>query len=445
MKQNILKKTANSIFGNLGCRSSRFSAEHLANFITAKGREILSDTVELLSKDDTIKVIYGDTDSVMVETKLPTFEEVKELSNKLTQVINSKYKHVKIENAGIFKPFYVLRKKKYAAMKYLNADRIVEEIKGLDVVKKDWSGISSIAGRNILKEILKCDENIEMRIYKYLEEIREDLEENYEKFDVEDFTISKKLNKDPEKYSKGHYEHVNIALKYNQSHSDKLKMGDVVSYVICIDGSSRSALERAYHVEEFIKSKTLTIDINYYLSNQIYPVVKRICAPLCSNLSTKELLRVLKVNLCQNKGTTEVPKKKKKVEKPEPVLDPLHNFELKCKRCQKTKLVSYASLDFIKSCDNICSQYSIRDFRERLKILIEGVNLSYAEDQRTFEEAYGILVNIRCSVLKIKKYSADLSSCMSCIDSAREELLMKVNCWSLKLSDLFATPAEVTF
>lgn len=46
------------------------------------------------------------------------------------------------------------------------------------------------------------------------------------------------------------------------------------------DGTTRSATERAYHVDEFKKSDTLKIDVNYYIMSQVFPVVLRICDPI---------------------------------------------------------------------------------------------------------------------------------------------------------------------
>ena len=73
---------------------------------------------------------------------------------------------------------------------------------------------------------------------------------------------------------------------------------DTIPYIVCIDGTGNSPVlvkvryealslsqaqchrQRAYHPEELAKSKTMTIDINYYLKNQIHPVVSRLIEPI---------------------------------------------------------------------------------------------------------------------------------------------------------------------
>lgn len=39
-------------------------------------------------------------------------------------------------------------------------------------------------------------------------------------------------------------------------------------------------MQRAYHVDELKNNENLLIDVNYYLSQQIHPVVSRLCEPI---------------------------------------------------------------------------------------------------------------------------------------------------------------------
>ena len=64
------------------------------------------------------------------------------------------------------------------------------------------------------------------------------------------------------------------------ANSKKYRSGDVVSYIICDDGSNNSATQRAYLKNEIENSKTLKIDTKYYLSQQIHPIVSRLCEPI---------------------------------------------------------------------------------------------------------------------------------------------------------------------
>lgn len=96
--------------------------------------------------------------------------------------------------------------------------------------------------------------------------------------------VFKQLNRNPEDYSDAnHQSHVLVALRHNKdnNNSKKYKTGDVVSYLICEDGTSNSATQRAYSRAELVKSPDkLTLDTKYYLTQQIHPIVTRLCEPI---------------------------------------------------------------------------------------------------------------------------------------------------------------------
>lgn len=67
-KQLALKLTANSIYGCLGFSGSRFYAKPLAAFITQQGRALLMAAKDKVEQQMRLSVLYGDTDSIMVQT-----------------------------------------------------------------------------------------------------------------------------------------------------------------------------------------------------------------------------------------------------------------------------------------------------------------------------------------------------------------------------------------
>jgi len=74
-------------------------------------------TKELAEDKLGFNVVYGDTDSIMINTGTQLLKESLEMGKKLKQEVNVLYKCLEIEIDGVFKSLLLLKKKKYAALK----------------------------------------------------------------------------------------------------------------------------------------------------------------------------------------------------------------------------------------------------------------------------------------------------------------------------------------
>ncbi|KAK5125837.1 hypothetical protein LTR85_012113 [Meristemomyces frigidus] len=286
VKQQALKLTANSMYGCLGYTKSRFYARPLAALTTSKGREILQSTKELAESAHALRVIYGDTDSVMINTNQDNILEAIKMGNEFKKAVNERYELLEIEIDNIFRRLLLHAKKKYAAINMVEIDGVWKEkmeVKGLDMRRREYCQLSKDTSTELLNFLLSGEdpEKVVSQIHDHLRSLGEKMRSN--SIPPHKYTIYTQLGKDPKDYPNANsMPSVQVALRL-MAKGKTVKAKDVMSFIICgsNSGSAEQAAKNARPLDEVLaKDSDLVPDVDYYLHKQILPPVERLCAPI---------------------------------------------------------------------------------------------------------------------------------------------------------------------
>lgn len=85
------------------------------------------------------EVIYGDTDSVMVNFKAKDLGASMELGKEAAEVISKKFiSPIKLEFEKVYWPYLLINKKRYAGLYYTKTDKYDKmDCKGIETVRRD--------------------------------------------------------------------------------------------------------------------------------------------------------------------------------------------------------------------------------------------------------------------------------------------------------------------
>lgn len=319
-RQLALKICANSIYGFTGAQVGQLPCLEISQSTTAFGREMISKTKKLIESrfskahgfTHDVTVIYGDTDSVMLNFNESCIKLVFDLAVKIADFVSDTFeKPVALEFEKVYSPYLLMNKKRYAGLIYTNPsapDKI--DTKGIETVRRDNCELVKIIIDKCLKLILN-DKNVSAAANF----VKQKVEELYcDKIDMSQLVISKT-------YTKSNYAvktaHVELAEKL-KSRGIKVRIGDRIPYVI-INADKNTKIYDKSEDPLYVLENKLSIDIDYYIEHQLSKPVKRLFEPIMDNVG--ELL------------------KSKKVAKTETVSGPMNKFikvAETCLGCKKT-------------------------------------------------------------------------------------------------------------
>lgn len=95
--------------------------------------------------------MYGDTDSVFVNSGVTDLAQALKISAEFKKAVNDRYKLLEIDLDSIFQRLLLLQKKKYAAIKVEDGTRTSTEVKGLDMKRREYCQLSKAVSQYVIR------------------------------------------------------------------------------------------------------------------------------------------------------------------------------------------------------------------------------------------------------------------------------------------------------
>ena len=146
-RQSALKISANSVYGFTGAQVGKLPCLEISQSVTAFGREMIEKTKALVESEFNMskgyefdaKVIYGDTDSVMIKFGVKTLEEAMKLGRLAATTVSASFPSpIKLEFEKCYYPYLLINKKRYAGLYFTRPDKHDKmDCKGIETVRRD--------------------------------------------------------------------------------------------------------------------------------------------------------------------------------------------------------------------------------------------------------------------------------------------------------------------
>ena len=290
--QNAYKITANSLYGQIGAKTSPVYLKDIAACTTSTGREMIMLAKKFVEDNYNATVIYGDTDSIFCKFKIKdeTGKEIKgknalPYAIKIGQEVESKIKkHLpypqKLNYEKSLYPFILFTKKRYVGNLYENDANAKPKQKSMGIVlkRRDNANIVKKIYGGIIDIILNKQDLYES--IKFLKEELRDLTEG--KTDFKDLILSKTLRgfyKDPTKIA-----HKVLADRIGiRDPGNKPAINERIQYIYIKNKDAKLQGDKI-ETPEYITEMKLEPDYLHYITNQIMKPILQLYVLCLNNL-----------------------------------------------------------------------------------------------------------------------------------------------------------------
>lgn len=287
--QLAYKVTANSVYGQIGARTSKMYKPQIAASTTAGGRMMITKAMTFMKETyGNCKIVYSDTDSTFIKFSLLQPDDISPLNDlekisraiKIGQDAEKKIKKVlpgvhALAYEKVLFPFILISKKRYFALKYEDDPTKYKQLSmGLILKRRDNAPILKHCYIGVLDSLVK-DKNIPKAI-EYIQNECKKMVDGV--FDMNMFVISKTLSAyyaDPESIA-----HKVLADRMGERDpGNKPQSNERIPYVFIKireePGVEYLQGDRIEHVE-YVRKHKLKVDYEKYILNQIMKPVSQL-------------------------------------------------------------------------------------------------------------------------------------------------------------------------
>jgi DNA polymerase delta subunit 1 len=292
-RQLALKISANSVYGLTGATVGKLPCLPVASSTTSYGRQMIMKTKEEVEAKYSVangqpfdaKVIYGDTDSVMVKFGTDDLATAMKLGTEAAAFVSEKFPNpIKLEFEKVYFPYLLINKKRYAGLYWTNADKPDKmDTKGIETVRRDNCRLVQSLIETSLRMLL-IDRDVD-GAQEFVKNTISDLLQN--KIDMSNLVITKALTKTDYTATQAHVELARRMKERDEGSAPAV--GDRVAYVIVKGDQGAKNYEKAED-PLWVLEHNLAIDTKYYLENQLSKPLLRIFEPIMGEKKAQSLL-----------------------------------------------------------------------------------------------------------------------------------------------------------
>ncbi|KTW29650.1 hypothetical protein T552_00859 [Pneumocystis carinii B80] len=282
-RQLALKISANSVYGFTGATNGKLPCLPISSSVTSYGRQMIEKAKDEIELKYTVengythnaRVIYGDTDSVMIDFGVKDIAESMRLGCEAADYVTSKLlKPIKMEFEKVYFPYLLISKKRYAGLYWTRPETFDKmDSKGIETIRRDNCRLVSTVIETALRKLL-IDRDID-GAQSYVKKVISELLQN--KIDISNLVITKTLTKSDYVSKQAHVELAERIKKRDSGLAPTL--GDRVAYII-VKGAKGDQTFLRSEDPIYVLENNIPIDTKYYLDNQLSKPLLRIFEPI---------------------------------------------------------------------------------------------------------------------------------------------------------------------